>query len=65
MDIGAAGILSWVASSTNQSFSTYSPIFIFIGGIILAMIIISVLIGFLTGHQGGIDGMDLDETMEI
>ena len=67
MDIGAAGIVGWIASSTNSSFSTYSPIFTMIGGIVLAMVVITFLIGMLSrgGTGNGVDGMDLDDTMEI
>jgi len=66
MDIGAAGIVSWVASSTNASFSTYSPIFLLVGGLVMALMVMAVLIGILTRNTGeGIDTMDLDDTMEI
>lgn len=65
MDIGAVGILGWIASSTNQSLTTYSPIFIFIIGLVLAIFVIAAIIGFLTRNNEGVDGMDLDETMEI
>jgi hypothetical protein len=66
MDIGAAGIVSWIASSTNQSLVTYSPIFLLIGGIVLAFIVMTFLVGILTRNvEGGIDGIDLDDTMEI
>ena len=66
MDIGAVGILSWIASSTNQSLITYDPIFLMIGGLMLAFGVIAAIIGFLPGSRSGeIEGMDLDDTIEI
>lgn len=66
MDIGAAQIVLWIASSTNQSFETYSPIFLLIGGIVLAFIVISFLVGILTRDTGGaMESMDYDDTIEI
>lgn len=66
MDIGAAGIVSWIASSTNSSFVTYEPIFLLIGGLVLALMVMGVLISLFTGGgNGGIDSMDLDDSMEI
>lgn len=66
MDIGAAGILGWIASSTNASFTTYSPIFTFVGGIVLAIFVITAIIGFLGRGSGGeVEGMDMDDAIEI
>jgi hypothetical protein len=44
MDIGGANILSTVASSTTNYFDVYSPIFLGIGGLVLAMVVINALI---------------------
>lgn len=67
MDIGAAGIVGWIASSTNQSLNTYSPIFLLIGGLALAFGVMFLLVGILA-RGGGSDGgdiMDFDDAMEI
>lgn len=66
MDIGAAGIVATIASSSTSYLDIYSPIFLLIGGLVLAVCVIAILLGFFSKNGGqGIDGMDLDDTMEI
>jgi hypothetical protein len=68
MDIGANGIVAWIASSTTSSLSTYSPVFYLVIGVILAFVVISFLIALLTrSGPGDIDshGLDFDDTIEI
>lgn len=48
MDIGASQIVLQIASGTTQYLSVYSPIFLLIGGIVLAIGIIASLISILT-----------------
>ena len=65
MDIGAQGIVNTIASSSTQYLASYSPIFLLIGGLVLAFGVVSVLIGFFGGSIADIDGMDLDDTMHV
>ena len=65
MDVGANGIVSWIASSTTSSLSTYEPIFVLVGGLMLAILIIAALTAAFNIGGGQVDGMDLDDTMEI
>lgn len=65
MDIGAQGIVDTIASSSTQYLASYSPIFLLIGGLVLAFGVISVLIGFFGGNIADIDGIDLDDTMHV
>lgn len=51
MDIGASQIVTQIASGTTQYLSVYAPVFLLMGGIILAIGIIGVLISFLTGKK--------------
>lgn len=44
MDIGGSQIVSTIASSTSNYFEVYSPIFLLIGGLVLAMVVIGALI---------------------
>jgi len=44
MDIGGTQIVATIASSTSDYFVIYSPIFLLIGGIVLAIGIIGVLV---------------------
>lgn len=44
MDIGGTQIVSTIASSTSNYFEVYSPIFLLIGGLVLAMVVIGSLI---------------------
>jgi hypothetical protein len=69
MDIGAAGIVSTVASSSTGYLSIYSPIFLLIGGLVLAFGVIFMLVGVVGMRSGGtgesIEAMDMDDAMEI
>jgi hypothetical protein len=44
MDIGGSEIAAWIASSTSAAFFEYSPVFLLVGGIVLALGIIGALI---------------------
>lgn len=44
MDIGIAQITSEIASSTTSYLVVYSPLFILMGGLILAFVVIDVLL---------------------
>lgn len=44
MDIGGTQIVTTIASSTTNYFEVYSPIFLLIGGLVLAIGIIGALI---------------------
>lgn len=61
MDIGIIQIVSVIASGTTQYLATYSPLFLFIGGIILAIGIISVLISLLTKKKVDVFDDDMIE----
>lgn len=63
MDIGANGIVSWIASSTTSSLATYTPIYVLIGGLVLAVGVISAILGFFGAGSG--EHMDMDDTIEI
>lgn len=68
MDVGATQIVNWIASSTTSNLSVYSPVFLLIGGIVLAFIVISFLVALLTGGGiGGVDNdsIDFDDSIEI
>jgi len=59
MDIGATEIVSQVTSGATQYLSVYSPVFLLIGGIILAIGIVGVLISFVSGKK--MDVFDEDD----
>lgn len=74
MDIGASGIVGWIASSTNGALVTYDPVFLLVGGLVLAVIVITLIISIIhSARHGGVassslfgdDGMDFDDTLEI
>lgn len=44
MDIGAAQIVTTIASSTTSYFDVYSPIFLVVGGLVLAIAVIGALL---------------------
>lgn len=51
MDIGVSQIVGVVASGTTQYLSVYAPVFVFAGGIVLALGIMGVLVSYLTGKK--------------
>jgi len=65
MDIGADGIVSTIASSTSAYFAVYAPIFLLMGGLMLALGIIATLIAIISQRQGGADSIDMDDAMEF
>jgi len=48
MDIGGSQIVTTIASSTTNYFEVYSPIFLLVGGLVLAMVVIGALIDMVT-----------------
>lgn len=61
MDIGASQIVSQIASGTTQYLAVYAPVFLLIGGIILAIGIIGVLITMVSGRK--IETFDDDDIL--
>lgn len=59
MDIGVSNIVIEIASGTTHYLEVYSPIFLLMGGIVLAIGIIASLISFLTRKK--IDVFDGDD----
>lgn len=51
MDIGATQIATQIASGTSEYFVVYSPIFLLVGGIILAFGIMGFLVSIFTGKK--------------
>jgi ABC-type nickel/cobalt efflux system permease component RcnA len=54
-------ILSNILSGTNTSFATFEPLFVFLGGLLLAMIAIHFLIQALTGRRSSMFDNDDEE----
>lgn len=57
------GITVEIASSTTSYLGVFSPIFLLIGGIILAFGIMAYLVGFLTGNREPIETIDFDNDL--
>lgn len=53
MDIGIQEIVDVIASSTTAYLVTFSPLFLMVGGLILAMVVIFALIGFFPNGRRG------------
>jgi len=51
MDLGISTVPAIVASSTTSYLVQFSPVFVLIGGIVLAFVVISYLISILTGRD--------------
>lgn len=51
MDIGASQIVGEIASGTTSYLVTYSPVFIFAAGLVLALGIIGWLISTISGRR--------------
>jgi len=51
MDIGANQILDVIVASTTDYIATYSPIFLLIGGIVLALAVIGALLDRFFGQE--------------
>lgn len=49
MDIGIAQIVDQISSSTTSYLVTFSPLFLFIGGVILAMVVLALLVQTIFG----------------
>ena len=58
MDIGIQQITTQIASSTTGYLVTFSPIFLLVGGLILAIVVIASLLGFMPNSKksSGRDG---------
>ena len=62
MDLfGSSSPASIVASSTTSYLAQFAPVFLLVGGVLLAMGIIGYMVGILRGGGGGID---FDDTMD-
>lgn len=59
MDIGVSNIVPVIASGTTQYLAVYSPVFLLMGGLILAIGIVAVLISLLTRRR--VDVFDQDD----
>jgi len=51
MDINFQPVADTIASGTTNYIATFSPVFLLIGGLILAIIVGAVLISFFTGRR--------------
>jgi len=51
MDIGGSQIVTTIASSTTNYFEVYAPIFLLVGGIVLAIGVIGALIDMVTNKK--------------
>jgi len=51
MDLGISNIVPIIADSTTGYLSTFSPLFLLIGGILLAVGVGFALLSFLTGKK--------------
>ena len=51
MDIGGTQIVTTIASSTTTYFEVYAPVFLLIGGLVLAIGVIGVLIDTVTNKK--------------
>ena len=51
--IDTSTIVSTMLNGTNLSFSTFEPLFVFLGGLLLALLLFEVLIRIFTGHSSG------------
>lgn len=58
MDIGISNIVPIIAQSTTDYLASFSPLFLFIGGLILAFVVISAILGFLPGTKNNDDMFD-------
>ena len=57
---GTTSVVDIVASGTTSSLVTFSPLFEFVGGLVLAIIIISLLVSIITGRAvGGDDDFEI------
>jgi hypothetical protein len=50
MDIDFDPVVTTIASSTTDNLVTFSPVFLLIGGILLAFITMAVLVSIVTGR---------------
>lgn len=53
MDIGSSQIVAVIASSTTSNFAVYSPVFLLIGGLLLAFVVMAALVQILRGQPVG------------
>lgn len=58
MDVGAGEIVDVIVGSTTGYLAEYSPIFLLIGGIVLAVAVIAMLLFIFTGRQLDVFGDD-------
>lgn len=57
MDIGTTEITAVIANSTTDYLATFSPVFLLIGGLLLAVIITFWLIAIISGKPVNLSGI--------
>lgn len=60
MDIGISNIVPIIASSTTDYLVIFSPVFLLIGGLLLALGVMFFLINVITGRNNPIDVPEFD-----
>jgi len=63
MDIDFQPVANQIASGTTGYLGTFSPVFLLIGGLILAVIVGAVLISMLTGRRVAVFDDDDDDAL--
>jgi len=61
MDIGTSQITEIIASSTTSYLGVFSPVFLLIGGLLLAVIIVFWLIAIVSGRPVNFSGVFGDD----
>jgi hypothetical protein len=61
MDIGTSEITAVIASSTTSYLGVFSPVFLLIGGLLLAVIIVIFLISLISGRPANFSGVFGDD----
>lgn len=59
MDIGGSQIVTTIASSTTNYFEVYAPIFLLVGGIVLAIGVVGALIDMVTNKKEVAENTDV------
>ena len=61
MDIGTTEITNIIIASTTDYLVTFSPVFLLMGGLLLAFVVIAFLISSITGRK--VNFFDDDDTI--
>jgi len=59
--IDSTTIVANILGGTNTSFATFAPLFVFLGGLLLALLLFTVLVQVFTGRKGVDSGLADDE----